>query len=72
MSGEPRELVLLDRAEKALAEATTIDEITDVRDKSEAVRATPVHFGTVTFLPRGPPPSGVSMTRALLTCDVST
>ena len=39
MSGEPRELALLDRAENALAEATTIDEIKEIRDKAEAVKA---------------------------------
>ncbi|MFC1596332.1 MT-A70 family methyltransferase [Planctomycetota bacterium] len=39
MNREPRELALLSRAEKALAEANTIDEIKEIRDKAEAVKA---------------------------------
>ena len=39
MTAEPRELVLLTRVEKALAEASTIDEIKEIRDKAEAVKA---------------------------------
>jgi hypothetical protein len=35
---QPRELVLLDTASRALAEAHTIDEIRDIRDRAEAVR----------------------------------
>ena len=39
MSRAPRELQLLSRAERALSEASTIDEIKDIRDKAEAVKA---------------------------------
>ena len=35
----PRELVLLDRARTALLEARTVDEVRDLRDKAQAVRA---------------------------------
>jgi N6-adenosine-specific RNA methylase IME4 len=38
MNGEPRELVLLGKAERMLAEATTIDEIKHIRDTAEAAR----------------------------------
>lgn len=37
--GTPRELTLLDQAQLALAEARTVDEVRDVRDRTEAVRA---------------------------------
>lgn len=36
---EPRDLVLLSKAGKALAEATALDEVKDLRDKAAAVRA---------------------------------
>jgi hypothetical protein len=39
MSNEPRELVLLTKAEQTLAEARTIDEVKDIRDKAEAAKA---------------------------------
>ena len=39
MTGTPRELVLLGRAEKALAEAKTVDELQDLRDRAQACRA---------------------------------
>jgi hypothetical protein len=35
---EPRQLVLLSQAQRALAEATSLDEIKDIRDKAEAAR----------------------------------
>jgi len=38
MSEQPRELVLLSRAEQVLAEASTIDEVKDLRDKAQAAR----------------------------------
>ena len=36
---EPRELILLSRAEKVLTQANTIDEVKDLRDKAVAVKA---------------------------------
>jgi N6-adenosine-specific RNA methylase IME4 len=36
---EPRELVLLSRASQALEQASTVDEVKDLRDKAEAVKA---------------------------------
>jgi hypothetical protein len=36
---EPQELALLNRAQVALSSATTIDEIRDLRDKAEVLRA---------------------------------
>ena len=36
---EPRELVLLSKAEKVLTEANTVDEVRDLRDKAVAVKA---------------------------------
>lgn len=36
---DPRELVLLSKAQRALAEASTIDEVKDIRDKAAAVKA---------------------------------
>lgn len=39
MSLKPRELVLLSRAQRALAEAQTIDEVKELRNKAEAVKA---------------------------------
>jgi len=36
---EPRELVLLSKAEKVLTEANTVDEVKDLRDKAVAVKA---------------------------------
>ena len=38
-AGQPTELALLGTASRALAEANTIDEIKDIRDKAEAVRS---------------------------------
>jgi hypothetical protein len=38
-NGEPRELALLSESLRLLAEATTIDEIKNIRDKAEALRA---------------------------------
>jgi N6-adenosine-specific RNA methylase IME4 len=38
-NGEARELVLMAKSERMLAEATTIDEIKDIRDKAELARA---------------------------------
>ena len=38
MPKNPRELVLLDKASRALAQASTVDEIKDIRDKAEAAR----------------------------------
>lgn len=38
-AGTPRELALLDQAHTALAEARTVDEVRNVRDRAEAVRA---------------------------------
>ena len=37
MSTEPRELVLLTRAQQTLAEVRTIDECREIRDKAEAI-----------------------------------
>lgn len=37
MTDEPREIVLLSRAEQALVEASTVDEARDVRDKAAAI-----------------------------------
>jgi N6-adenosine-specific RNA methylase IME4 len=36
---EPRDLILLTKAEKALLEATSLDEVRDLRDKAAAVKA---------------------------------
>ena len=36
---EPRDLILLSKAQKALAEARTVDEVMELRDKASAVRA---------------------------------
>jgi len=36
---EPRELILLNKATRTLAQATTIDEVKDLRDKATAVKA---------------------------------
>jgi N6-adenosine-specific RNA methylase IME4 len=36
---EPRDLILLGRAEQAIAEAKTLDEVRDLRDKAAAVKA---------------------------------
>lgn len=39
MAGEPRDLVALSKARQHLAVCTSIDEVKDIRDKAEAVRA---------------------------------
>lgn len=39
MSDQPRELALLSRAEQALAEARTVDEVRSIRDKAQAAKA---------------------------------
>jgi N6-adenosine-specific RNA methylase IME4 len=39
MFSQPRELVLLDQAHQALCQARSIDEVKDLRDKAEAVKA---------------------------------
>ena len=39
MDAEPRELILLTKAQQAVAQARTIDEVKDLRDRAEAVRA---------------------------------
>ena len=36
---EPRDLVLLSKAERAIAEAKTLDEVKDIRDKAAAIKA---------------------------------
>ncbi len=38
MTAQPRELALLSRAQRALAQARTIDEIKDVRDKAQLAK----------------------------------
>lgn len=39
MTNQPRELIILSEASRAIASVRTIDEVRDLRDKAEAVKA---------------------------------